>query len=183
MQFWIILCIVFELLSELKMSEKFKPHFAFLTGIITVAVILGAIMERFGENPVSLQESVETELQKWQVYVESYEISDEMKRQLMEAQQQYEQELYGEGREKMQEKLQGVMEKYGCTITDVIYDGEKNCIQCVVRKEKSGGITVEKIEINHVREEEERENMRQDVEELLEAEGEKVEVDIIFKEG
>lgn len=183
MQLWIILCIVFELLSELKMSEKFKPHFAFLTGIIAVAIMLGSVMGKFGENPLSLQESVEAGLQKWQAYVESYEISDEMKRQLMEVEQLYEEELYEDGREKMQEKMQTVMEKYGCVITDVTYDGEKDRIQLVVRKEKNGNIKVEKIEVNHEREEAERENMRQDVQGLLEAEGEKVEVDIIFKEG
>lgn len=183
MQLWIILCILFELLSELKMSEKFKPHFAFLTGIMAIAIILGGIMAKFGDGTVSLQENVEAELQKWQAYVESYEISEEMKRQLMEAEELYEEEMLEKGMEKMQEKLQDVMEKYGLTITGVTYDEEKKRIQLAVSEEKGGKIEIGKIEINHAQEEAVQENIRQEVQKILESGGEKIEVDIIFKEG
>jgi ribosomal protein S8 len=185
MQKWVVLCLLLEILSELKVSDKFNQHFTFLTGLIVSAVVVGGIFAKINAGNLDWQENLSVELQKWQKFSQSYELNEDLQQKLEKVEESYEKRLTQEQTAKMQEKFQDILTEYGYEISDFFYNQEeKKIVLTLTASEQYGGgkIKVDKIgEATQAEEEKvKREKLRKQLMQQINEEGDEYGVEIIF---
>lgn len=189
MQKIVLFCILIEIISELKTTQKFNQHFIFLTGLVISVMILGEILKGIGYNSSFLQENMKNELQKWEDINQNYEINSDLQEKLAKIEQSVEKQQIQQQIDELQEKYQNELCEYGCEIYDVSYNEESDCLVFGVRKKKDGQdnneIRIAEIGIDSIDEKNQSE-LEQTVENIIQAkmkeEGVKCRVEIFFTE-
>lgn len=164
----LVLCILLELLSECKLSEKYSQYFSFLTGLIITVSIAGLFLGNMGISVEEVEKKLELEMENWQTYGASFDYE-----QICEAGRNLEKEY-------LTEELNVVLEAYDCQIRTLSCE-EK--ISITVQKNSTGKIQV-KIGENKVGwTEEEQMEIVQKLEETVGTEEMEREVEILFWEA
>lgn len=163
MQKWVLVCLLLELLSELNLSEKFNQHFTFLSGLIISAVIIGGILSQLEKNPSFLQDNLESELQKWQKYSQTYEVNEDLQEKLAKVEETYERKQEEEGISVLQEKFQDILSEGGYEVAGISYEEGEELIKLQLHKKE--GMSKREIKIEKVggdQNEQEKENQLQE---------------------
>lgn len=187
MQKWVLVCLLLELLSELKLSEKFNQHFTFLSGLIISAVIIGGILSQFGRNPSFLQDNLENELQKWQKYSQTYEVNENLQEKLAKVEETYERKQQEESISVMQEKFQDILSEGGYEVAGISYDEEEKLIKLQLHKQEAirqRNIKIDKVDCDQKETEEEhllQEQIREEITKRMREEGTGCGIEIIFE--
>lgn len=79
---WITLLVIIEMISSIKISEKYNQHLTFIAAVVAFMIAMEGIMGFLHENPAKLHDYIEDYLQNEGLSRWSYEVNEEMKEKL-----------------------------------------------------------------------------------------------------